>query len=521
MPDTPLRSNPYVGPRPLRFGEELFGRDKEVPDLFYLLNAERIVLLHSPSGAGKSSLVQAGLLPRVKQEQFDVWPTIRVGMEPVVNGATNRYLLSTILSLEEELPDARKRSPAELSKLTLEQYVTGRPRKRAASTSVLLLFDQFEEILTADPVALDAKREFFSQLGTLLLNREVWALFAIREDYLAPLDPYAPLVPTQLTNRFRIDLLSREAAILAIKQPAQSAGREFAPGTAEKLVDDLAAVSVQQPDGTFVKQSGYTVEPVQLQVVCRRLWDEMPPDDRIINPQDMERFGDVNQALAAYYDVSIAGVAGDKGRERCIREWFSDKLITRGDIRGQVLQGAEKTEGLDNQLIKKIVDTHLIRAEKRRGATWYELAHDRLIAPVTRSNNAWFEVQLAEFQRRAAAWEKSGHPDGLLLDSDQLWKAQGWLVRHGGVVTEVESRFLKASRRKQAVAVVFMVLSLIVVGFAVFAFVEWSKARNTSVNCSRQSPLKSGRTPRSKLPKVRPPRLSGSKRERRWREPWP
>jgi len=66
MPEAALRANPFVGPRPFHFGEWLFGRGKEVPDLYYLLNAERIVMLHSPSGAGKSSLVQAGLLPRLK-----------------------------------------------------------------------------------------------------------------------------------------------------------------------------------------------------------------------------------------------------------------------------------------------------------------------------------------------------------------------------------------------------------------------------------------------------------------------
>ena len=181
--------NPYVGPRPFRLGEPLFGRDSEARDLFYLLNAERIVLLHSPSGAGKSSLVQAGLIPRLKQEDFDIWPTIRVNLEPPVGLAVNRYVSSTILSLEEELPEHLRRDAQALSTLNLDQYVASRPRRRNAPPNLVLIFDQFEEVLTADPVALDAKREFFAQLGELLRRREVWALFILREDYLAPLDP--------------------------------------------------------------------------------------------------------------------------------------------------------------------------------------------------------------------------------------------------------------------------------------------------------------------------------------------
>ena len=57
--------NPFVGPRPIRQGEALYGRDVEVRELYHRLQARRIVVLHSPSGAGKSSLVQAGLIPQL------------------------------------------------------------------------------------------------------------------------------------------------------------------------------------------------------------------------------------------------------------------------------------------------------------------------------------------------------------------------------------------------------------------------------------------------------------------------
>ena len=64
--------NPFVGPRSIHHGEPLYGRTAEVRALFDLLQARRIVVLHSPSGAGKSSLVQAGLIPRLKEARFDV-----------------------------------------------------------------------------------------------------------------------------------------------------------------------------------------------------------------------------------------------------------------------------------------------------------------------------------------------------------------------------------------------------------------------------------------------------------------
>ena len=51
--------NPFPGPRPFERGERIYGRDKEIRELRFLLQAERIVLFHAPSGAGKSSLIQA------------------------------------------------------------------------------------------------------------------------------------------------------------------------------------------------------------------------------------------------------------------------------------------------------------------------------------------------------------------------------------------------------------------------------------------------------------------------------
>src|SRR5258708_3207200 len=95
--------NPFVGPRPIQQGEALYGRSREVRELYNRLAARRIVVLHSPSGAGKSSLVQAGLIPRLAESDFDVWKPIRVNLDPShladVPAGTNRYLLSAMVSL--------------------------------------------------------------------------------------------------------------------------------------------------------------------------------------------------------------------------------------------------------------------------------------------------------------------------------------------------------------------------------------------------------------------------------------
>src|SRR5512136_2510812 len=106
---TEPRPNPYVGPRAFRQGETLYGRDREVQELLDLLIAERIVLLYSPSGAGKSSLINAALIPRLQAEDFHTLPPVRLNTEvpPELvrkNGHVNRFVLSALISLEEGLP---------------------------------------------------------------------------------------------------------------------------------------------------------------------------------------------------------------------------------------------------------------------------------------------------------------------------------------------------------------------------------------------------------------------------------
>ena len=52
-------SAPFIGPAPLSKDQQLFGRDTEVEELSWRTVADRIVVLYSPSGAGKTSLLMA------------------------------------------------------------------------------------------------------------------------------------------------------------------------------------------------------------------------------------------------------------------------------------------------------------------------------------------------------------------------------------------------------------------------------------------------------------------------------
>jgi hypothetical protein len=274
--------NPFVGPRSFAYGERLYGRDREVAELGDTLLAQRMVLLYSPSGAGKSSLLEAALRPRLEQLQFRVLPTVRVGHEHLPSSSSssvrNRYMLSTLLSLEEGRTATMQLTPAELNDISLREYLDRLDDdiddQSDDPTELCILFDQFEELFTLDPTDVKEKTEFMAEVGVALRDRRRWALFAMREDFIAQLDPYLSLVPKRLSSRYRLDLLGVDAARVAMRQPAAEQGVDFALDAANHLIDDLRRVRVQR-GGQVLEELGPYIEPVQLQVVCRQLWSSL------------------------------------------------------------------------------------------------------------------------------------------------------------------------------------------------------------------------------------------------------
>ncbi|MCP4285943.1 MAG: ATP-binding protein, partial [Gammaproteobacteria bacterium] len=453
----PSHPNPYIGPRAFQEGELLYGREREVGELLDLLISERIVLFYSPSGAGKTSLARAALIPELKKEGFQVLPMIRVSLEPPLDtdlpSTVNRYLLSTLFSLEEELPPAQQTSLQKLANMELAAYLGQRETETAETDGTVLLFDQFEEVITVDHTDQQAKAEFFTQLGKALRYRHRWALFSMREEYRASLDPYLRPVPTRLNATFRLELLGEKAARQAMQEPANQAGVTFSETAAVKLCDDLRKVRVQKPDGTITERVGPYIEPVQLQVVCHRLWEHLSKDAREIKEADILEAGDVNTALAGYYADRVKATAKKTDvPERAIREWFEHHLITEQEIRGQVLRGPEQSQGLDNRAITPLLNAHLVRAENRRGATWYELAHDRLIKPVKKDNAEWREEHLSTLQIQGGLWERQERPHGLLLHGKALEKAERWANEHQDELASTEHDFLLACQEARTIA---------------------------------------------------------------------
>jgi hypothetical protein len=297
----------------------------------------------------------------------------------------------------------------------------------------VVIFDQFEELFTFYPERWQDREGFFVRVSDALEGDPLLrVVFVMREDHIAQLDPYTPLLPEKLRTRFRLERLRKRATLSAVTGPLAEAKpkRSFAEGVAEQLVEELLKVRVETTAGKPKVVTGEFVEPVQLQVVCQSLWRDLPSDVTAITQDDLQAFGDVNQALSGFYERSIERAAQKAGvREGDLRSWFEGILITPAGTRGMVYRGREKTGGIPNAAVGVFENLHLIRGEWRAGARWYELTHDRFIEPIQGSNKAWKE------KRRRTLFTALGTAVAVLIVGVMLAFATTWTVQQRAQAT--------------------------------------------------------------------------------------
>ncbi|MBN2392955.1 MAG: hypothetical protein JXR84_19650 [Anaerolineae bacterium] len=457
--------NPYVGPQTFTEAQShlFFGREREASALFARVLSERLVLFYAQSGAGKSSLVNACLIPRLRASGYAVLPVGRVSgaLLASVTDVDNIYLFNLMLNLDNSgrAPDrfARMHLDHFLARLNSDdgrRYWYANPVAPAQHTEpptpstipYLLIVDQFEEIFTHHPDRWQDRENFFRQLNQALASDPLLrVLLVLREDYVATLDPYAPLLDDRLRARFYMQCMEAEAALQAIEKPAEKYGRSFAPGVAQNLVENLRQVRVY---GQTEAGTGQFVELVQLQVVCYQLWEEAQArgaNGRTASTITQADFpvGYIDQALIQFYEDALRNVVEKVDLpEDQVRDWFENKLITEGSTRAIVFQG-EDTGGLSNAAADLLLDQHVLRSETRAGGRWVELVHDRLMTPIAQANAAWWQAH--PLIQAAREWKYTEMPENKLYQGEQL--AAAWNDPDAKVA--LVRSFLHAGQRAQ------------------------------------------------------------------------
>lgn len=467
------RDNPFPGPVALTSDYPIFGRDEEMIDLLGLIEAERVVVLYGLSGCGKSSLLRGrgGVCERFSEApghqaigpvEFRLPRNFKGGP-----GTYERFLLEEILQSQDD--DIAGKLPDDLDLgLCLRACAN-----RSHCPDQLLIIDQFEDIFTRKPFDEPGREAFFSALGEAVeANPRLRVVLALREEYLGQLARYRRHVPRRLTATFRLGLLTRRNACSAILDTAFRAmpSLRLKSRDVEALVDSLSAVPAAGAEQGLI--AGTYIEPLFLQLACRTAWPRAVAAAGASSECAEVAFAadhavhNLNEILQEFYEQGIGEIVRTHpDSEARLRTFVQDALTTAAGQRPLV--AAEQTEeqwGLSQEEIRALVDQHLARQHLHTSVYYLELGHDRMIAPVRASNDAWFERQ-PTWRRVARKAALSGTRQRLsviaLLQARRTPSARR---------TPLERKFLAAQFRQ------FRLLSLLIVaGYAAFLiFVLWT-----------------------------------------------
>lgn len=403
--------NPWPGLRAFTERDQnfFFGREEETAELFALLQRSPTLVLYGRSGLGKTSLLLAGLFPRLRQSSFlpvrlrlDHGP----GAPPLARQITQ--------ALAAELDRAEVQAPRPGDGESLWEYFHRRdvdfwgPRNRLLVPVVVL--DQFEEVFTLgqkDDAAAARVGAFAAELEALLehlppaairdrleehpeealrydLQRQSLKLvLSLREDFLPHLDTWRAQVPSLLPCRFRLERLSGAQAVKVVS----SAGRELVdPAVARQIVDFVSA-SQQRSSGHRLEQR--EVEPALLSVVCDELNRRRLEKGQARLTSDLLS-GESASIIQGFYERAFHGI--DAG----VRGWVEDELLTASGFRDRAALEDAIDLGLPAGDLDRLVDRRLLHREERDGIVWLELTHDLLTEPAVRSRNSGEQRRQAE-----------------------------------------------------------------------------------------------------------------------------
>jgi hypothetical protein len=411
--------NPWPGLLAFREGDEGYfqGRQAETEDLSRLVLRERLIVLFGLSGLGKSSLLQAGLFPKIRPKGvFPVYIRLDYSAEKP------ELTAQVIAAITREAGAHQVEAPAGRNGETLWEYFHREGNNfwnsRNRPVMPLLVFDQFEEAFTLG--RLDAQRSaatdaFLAELADLAETRppatlkdridqhpdEAGAfdfarhhykiLLGIREDFLPDLETLRASMPTLALNRMRLQRMNGEAALLVVNQ----AEHLIDPDVGEQVVRFVAA----DKDRRALEE--LEVEPALLSVVCRELNIRRRNEGKAKISTDLLK-GNQEQVLADFYERSTADLAPE------VRPFVEDKLLTVSGYRDSVaLENALSTPGVSRNDIETLVERRLIRREDRGGTQRLELTHDLLAGVVRasrdsrRQREATEQAQIALLQTQA------------------------------------------------------------------------------------------------------------------------
>jgi len=455
--------NPWLGLA--SFTEEtrsfFFGRDEEVAELARRVQRKLLTVLFGKSGLGKTSILRAGLVPRLREHGYcPVYVRIDYGRDTPEPAEQIKEAIRRAAAVSGEWSQVGVAAARE----SLWEFLHHRDdvlRDASGATLIpLLIFDQFEEIFTlaqSDEFGRARAARFIEELADLVENRpprdlearierdeeaaerfdfarsDYRVLIALREDYLAPLESLKRAMPSISQNRLRLAPMTGAQALEAVLRPGR------------RLVSDEVAAAIVRFVAGGAEIANAEVEPSLLSLICRELNDARIAQGRTEISLDLLA-GSHESILTNFYERALAD------QPAAVRRIIEDELLTESGFRENVaeesLQRRFAAAGAAPDTLATLVNRRLLRIEERLDVRRVELTHDVLCGVVKASRDQRQEREAREATERTLAEQQAR-----------------------------EEAARRALRRARSVAAACILLAVVAVAAAGFGYFSAQRAR--------------------------------------------
>ncbi|MDR3754121.1 MAG: ATP-binding protein [Terracidiphilus sp.] len=391
-----------------------FGREAETQELLRLIQRETLTVLFGRSGLGKTSLLRAGVFPRLRQDGY--FPVVlRLDYSSQAANPVEQVKVLTEAAARESGNDIESTQdvsgPETLWEYFHRVHFWGPRNDRLAP---VLVFDQFEEIFTIGSRRHD-ETQILEQLADLAENRipavvrqraeasgerlsveagtpNYKIVLSLREDFVWRLDSLRPILPAILRNRFALGPLDAARGIEIIRNP----GKEW---VTDEVAQDIIQAVISSRQSEVLDSATEEIEPAYLNVMCNELFERMVATGKTQITRELV-VAEKGGILESLYERSLLGL-GDS-----VREFVEEHLVTATGFRATIPVEEARREHISDDDLQKLVDRRLLRFEDRLGTRHVELAHDLLTGLVEkgreRRNRGRLRQQLIRARFRAA-----------------------------------------------------------------------------------------------------------------------
>ncbi|MBN1679617.1 MAG: protein kinase [Anaerolineae bacterium] len=334
-----------------------YGREQAVDALLARSPFHRFTVLHAESGAGKTSLIRAGVMPRLLAGGF-LPLYIAVRRRPP-HEAIKRMLL----------PDPTT-APA-LTGASLHAYLKHISEATGPNREIFIFIDQFETFLT-DVFTDEQRSEFISEIAECLDDQllPVRITLAMRTEYFGLLASFQPHIPQPFAHEFLLRSLSFDEARRAMILPVRNQGYNYDPDVSDIILQDLT-------------NDRGEIAPPQLQLVGSAMIDALPPDRTTVTQQDYIEAGGAAGVLRSYLERLLANLPAATRRlaqvviESLVREDQTRDVRTADSLRAELEVLNIPPDRLDD-VLHALRENHVLRAVETDEGLAYELVHDYL-----------------------------------------------------------------------------------------------------------------------------------------------